>query len=197
MKKILLCCFFFLLFGCKSYEYDFNISEGHYRDKLPNLELIYNHDLPKSRFGNMEQIPRDNSYAAYLFYNEAEKNLVNQHGEKVGYLILQQIRDEREITGWGWYILSGCTLLIPNIFGMPILSYTAHTNLKASIYDSKGTLLKQYFSETTDTEKQGLWWWYDAQSAQIKSQVESYKMGLLDLFAQIRNDISSLKQQLR
>lgn len=139
---------------------------------------------------------KNNTTYALLFYREIEKNVVAQGGDTKGSIILTPVLHQLEVPNVGWTLLSVGTAFIPNLFGMPIESYTAFCELELRVVDKNGNLIKKYSSDSTVTEYVAPYWGYYELEARKAALYESYKKTLKKLIWQMNRDKNLIVREL-
>lgn len=169
--------------------------------KLPNMEPIFEAgkalDNNSSATGaNTTSVQLNNEFATY-FRREVEKNLIDEDGPVKGKLVLEPIFVKATENG-GWTLTVFPGFFIPNLFGVPMDSWTAKWELELNVLDKNGKRIARYSAEEENTEYLAAYWGYATLPETRKAAVfEGYKKTLDNLIQQLQNDIPSLSAKLK
>jgi hypothetical protein len=132
----------------------------------------------------------------YIIYNEFLNNIKTQNNTQYGYAILKMTREGFKM-GITFAIISGITLLIPNLFGFPFGSLDLDINMELEILDSNKKSIQKYKAKGSDTEYYALYWGYSSNPASVQVlNVKAIKNSLSLLFKDIENDSIQINQKL-
>lgn len=125
-------------------------------------------------------------------------------GQPLGSIVLTIPFKETRPVAMGWTVLSGLTLFIPNIFGMPIIKHRTELELEALILDCKDQVIGRYLGygnakATMSTRGYG----GDLENLSgndplsRKSHLDAVKQALAQIKTEINKDGSRVSTQLR
>ena len=190
---------FFLLTSCRSISiHEIRQVKETTGDKLPALEAVYidaTSSVPQYWEVGSKVVQSGDTYAT-IFYEELERNLTNPYGDMTGYI---ELRNETILSANPlWSVLSGLTLMIPNLVGMPFASGTVYSNVHIRLLDKKGRLIKRYQASAEDTEYVAMWWGYRDTPDQIWAfKIRTYRKALTKALEQIKSDHTFLVEKLK
>lgn len=144
MKRIALVlysCFLFLFLfvGCATSSIDTALlrpSGIKVNPLLPRLDI--SNDKKVSFSSADTNLVTENSYFYTIFERELETNICDDYGEKLGSIELVLIDNRIKETGLGFSVLSGFTLFIPNLVGMPMDSFDYSLEFEIRIFANNG-----------------------------------------------------------
>lgn len=196
MKKFILLFIGLLLSACASYDIqqEMRPNDRSVVQKLPNLEPIFETGKILSSDLDMTNVQHNSEFAT-LFRREIEKNLVNVNGSVKGKLILEPIFIKEKKNGW-WVLTAFPGYFIPNLFGVPLISWTAKWELELNVLDKNGKRIARYSGEAEDTEYAKLYkgGYSNPRTAAV---FKGYKKALDSIIKQLGNDIPVLSGKLK
>lgn len=165
---------------------------------MPALEAVYidaTSSVPQYWEVGSKVVQSGDTYAT-IFYEELERNLTNPYGDMTGYI---ELRNETILSANPlWSVLSGLTLMIPNLVGMPFASGTVYSNVHIRLLDKKGRLIKRYQASAADTEYVAMWWGYMDTPDQIWAfKIRTYRKALTKVLEEIKSDHTFLIEKLK
>ncbi len=118
-------------------------TEGSIDPKLPRLELKKSSEQVSS--ADAKQIT-SNSKMYTLFEREYDE-FCEQRGEVLGYIEPVITLNHQTNIGWGFYALSIVTVLIPNLFGMPVIgnNYQLEVEFEITNLENEKIWKKTYY----------------------------------------------------
>ena len=134
-----------------------------------------------------------------VIFNRDVENICNLLGTPKGSMKCRVIVGEEKIYGGaGWAVLSGFTLCIPNLFGMPIASPKGNLQIEVTIFDNNNSVVGKY---TSDFHKQktyvALYWGYSYNNS-MKRNARLIFIGCMeDIKRQIAKDYDRLVKALQ
>lgn len=207
------------LVGCRSYSALEKTPTAQLPAKLPAMELILdeqsfatvagyeNHEstgvaitpgwgyystvaLTESSTRSYASADLNNIKSLYLtnMYN----NIVTKIGEKKGAVVCRLVSG-KDKPNYGFTILSGCLLCVPNLFGMPFASNSTTMLVELDFLDANNNVVATYQSKEHKVKKfAAMYWGYDDPSE--VTIAETFKLCLEDLNTQIKSDYAQLSR---
>ncbi len=138
-----------------------------------------------------------------LFDREVKDNITNPFGEKRGYIVCKIAGGYTGAGGIGWTILSGLTMFIPNIFGMPLENLQTMLDVEVEIYDLNDKLIGRYNGQGYSKVWVAMFYGYSTDifdeyqgSASRISNIRAFKQAMNVIKANIAKDHDVLSQKL-
>lgn len=78
------------------------------------------------------------------FDTEVKENITDPYETPKGKIVLKISNGASDISYLGWLYLSGLTLMVPNLFGMPFASCETHLEILVEIYSNSNMLIGRY-----------------------------------------------------
>lgn len=143
--------------------------------------------------------------ALIIYEREIRENVSSSNEIPKGYAVCRITTGQTKLGSAGWVILSGVTLMIPNIFGMPYGSYKTELELEIEIQDSCKKTIARYTGYGYNKTMLAAYWGYGGGSAHItgnesgarKSNIEAVKMAMAEIKQKINADHLKLTQALK
>lgn len=142
---VLLCCA-----SCKAFDPNLlNPTAVVLSPKLPALENRVREELEEVAVmlgpgGSVVTTTRSRDVATF-FERETREALTEPYGDKKGFLELKVT--PLTTRGSGWLLLSGVTLFLPNLVGMPLAAWTTTVSTQLDVLDSQRRLVATYRAE--------------------------------------------------
>ncbi|MHB8260689.1 MAG: hypothetical protein ACYDCN_08025 [Bacteroidia bacterium] len=134
---------------------------------------------------------------ADILYNRYIKdNITNVMDDKYGYAQFKTIVGHSGICGWGWYALSTVTLMVPNLFGMPLMDASTDLEVELDILNSEKRVIGRYVGKGYGKVPVALYYGYSMMNAQRASGIDAIKMALKSINMQIEKDADMLNSKL-
>ena len=125
-----------------------------------------------------------------LFLNNMYNNIITKIGEKKGAVVCRLVAG-KDKPNYGFAVLSGVTLCIPNLFGMPFASNATTMVVEMDFLDANNNVVATYQSKQYKVKKYAaMYWGYDDPSE--VTIAETFKLCLEDINAQIKSDYAQL-----
>ncbi|MCL2683310.1 MAG: hypothetical protein FWE63_07525 [Bacteroidales bacterium] len=145
--------------------------------------------------------------AIVLFEREINDNITLGGNDPIGSAVGRIITGGSKAGGVGWFVLSVGTLMVPNLFGMPLYNYKTELELEVQIRDCNERILGRYQGYGFERTPVALWHGYSGGSGEInhitgneeavrKSNIEAFKMAMADIKAKIERDSERLRKEL-
>ena len=137
-----------------------------------------------------------------VFKSEVNANIIEDYGSSRGYIVCS-IRDAKTENKYGWAVLSGLTLGIPNLFGMPLGKVQTYLDVQVDFYSSKREKVKTYSYACEGHAWIALYYGYSERRTfndspvNRKATLEAFKCALSTIKAQINDDYHDLTFKLR
>ncbi|MDI9312889.1 MAG: hypothetical protein QM535_21950 [Limnohabitans sp.] len=128
--------------------------------------------------------------AITIFDRDVKDNITDPFGESKGY-ILCKINASNQKTNLGWAFLSGLTLMIPNIFGMPMGSYKITLDVDIEIYNNSEKLIARY-NGTAESKKYMAAYWGYGKDVERMANITAFRDTLNQIKIAIENDYSNI-----
>ena len=141
--------------------------------------------------------------AITIFDRDVKDNITNPFGDKKGYILCKIAAGGTKTGGYGWAFLSGITLMIPNIFGMPMGFNKTSLDIEVEIYDLNEKLIGRYNAQCYDKTWIAAYHGYSgigpdksATPAARISSIKAFKCAMNDIKSQIDKDYVRLNKEL-
>lgn len=141
--------------------------------------------------------------AITIFDRDVKDNITNPYGDKKGYILCKITVGSTKTGGLGWAFLSGLTLMIPNLFGMPFGVNKTSLDLEVEIYDLNENLVGKYNAQCYDKTWIAMYYGYSgfgqdksATPAARISSINAFKCAMNDIKSQIDKDFVRLNKEL-
>lgn len=134
--------------------------------------------------------------AFHVLGNELDDNLNQSTDPRYGHARFKLLFYKRFNSGWGWTAASIGTLLIPNIFGMPIGTYRAELELQMEIMDADGKMLVRYIAPGAGKAQMAAYHGYNGATAMRKANLLALQNALSNIKKELEADVPSLASQL-
>jgi hypothetical protein len=112
--------------------------ENRVRDEVEEVTVLM---VPG---GSLVTTPRSRDVAT-LFERETREAITAPYGDKKGFLELKVTPITTR--GLGWLLLSGVTLFLPNLVGMPLSAWRTTVSTQLDVLDSQRRLVATYRAE--------------------------------------------------
>jgi hypothetical protein len=225
MKKISILLVFVsaLLFSCKSVKVNDLKSTKNNCIQLPalepridlsSLESVYTTgSVVSSSVGSVHSSPGGNSLigqsvgvstgikdkrvqdAITIFDREVKDCLTNPYGEKKGYIVCKFANGE-SVNQYGFAVLSGLFLFVPNILGMPWAGAKTNIDLDVEIYDNKERLIGRYNANFKNKAVTAFYYGYNAKSVNRITGIRAFKGALDEIKLKIADDMPRIVSEL-
>lgn len=129
--------------------------------------------------------------------NEVESN-INQSsvGMEYGYAKFKLLHYQRRNSGWGWTVASSFTLMIPNMFGMPLRTNRVELELQMEIEDAKGNTIVRYTAPGVGKATVAAYHGFTNANAVRKANLLALQDAMSIIKQQLSKDITPLNSQL-
>lgn len=129
--------------------------------------------------------------------NELEENM-NQAaaGQAFGHAKFKLQHYQRRNSGWGWTIASASTLMIPNLFGMPLRTNRVELELQLEIEDAQGNTIARYTAPGVGKAPVAAYHGYDNTSATRKANLLALQDAMSVIKKQLNPNVPALNTQL-
>jgi hypothetical protein len=142
--------------------------------------------------------------ALIIYEREIRENITQGNEKPKGYAICKITTGQTKLGGAGWIILSGVTLMIPNIFGMPYGNYKTELEVEVEIQDSCKNTIGRYTGYGFGKATLAAYWGYGGGNGHItgnesgarKSNIIAFKMAILEVKNKINADYGRLIKEL-
>jgi hypothetical protein len=131
-----------------------------------------------------------------LLNNELDENLNQATGPEHGHARFKLLFYKRRNSGWGWSVLSGGTLFIPNLFGMPVRTYRSEMELQMEITDANGKVLVSYAAPGVGKAQVAAYHGYDGPTATRKANLLALQDAVSKIKLKMEADAPSLIEEL-
>ncbi|MBQ7632850.1 MAG: hypothetical protein IJS88_01890 [Alphaproteobacteria bacterium] len=164
------------------YDYDNDSDYKRRRSRLNSVKKRTYNDLRKKS-------------AANLFIKEVQENIIEQTGEKKGYIRMRITYLNNDPNGF--YSLTMLPLFIPTFLGVPCGNSKYTTEVEVTIMDKQRNIIKRYTDKATDEEFQAMYWGYSSYNVKYKASMVSLKKALENIRHQINNDAPEIRSKLK
>ncbi len=141
--------------------------------------------------------------AITIFDRDVKNNITNPYGEKKGYILCKIAAGGSRFAGLGWGMLSGITLFVPTIFGVPFRTFKTALDVEVEIYDKNQNLIGRYNAQCSDKTWIAMYWGYSgigpvkpAIPAARISSINAFKCAMIEIKNQILKDSVRLNKEL-
>jgi hypothetical protein len=124
--------------------------------------------------------------AITIFDRDVKDNITDPFGESKGY-ILCKINASKSKLNLGWALLSGVTLMIPNILGMPMGAYKITLDVDVEIYDNSEKLIARYNGVAKKKTYMAAYWGYGKDVERV-ANIKAFRDAMNQIKLQIEND---------
>jgi len=132
--------------------------------------------------------------AITIFDRDVKDNITNPYGESKGY-ILFKINASNSKVNLGWALLSGVTLMIPNILGMPMSAYKIELDVDVEIYDNSEKLIGRYNGVAKKKTYVAAYWGYGKDLERV-ANIKAVRAAMNQIKLQIENDYEKIISKL-
>ncbi len=177
-----------VLFGCRS------LKEAQYAPVEKGYQLLpplsYECTLEYTKF-SLDKI-QEKEFMKHI-EDEFSMNVIKS-GDNIGRIAVKaELYSSFKLYG---PLISGGTLFLGNLIGLPYVPFVAKLELTASIYDSNNKYLSKYTSSGSGKGTAALYWGYSARNAVRKSYLMAAKSAVDDLEKKIQQDYTNLCAKL-
>ena len=171
------------------------------RIDIPSLEGVFGATIVSgslSDFGYYESVSYANPLVQDMItlYDRDMRNIAEEYGPACGLAVCRLVDGKVSGGGFGWAYLSGLTLFIPNLLGVPIAYAKASMQLEMSIFTTRGALVGMYTSEyNRERVPVALYYGYGS-DASLKVAIDAFKACMTDIKGQIEADFNRLNGAL-
>lgn len=124
-------------------------------------------------------------------------NISDTYGDQKGYAKCRLITGSSVQGGYGLAFLSGFTLLVPNLFGMPFANHKSTMQIEVSIYDNEERLVGKYLSNFKSNKVPIALYGYGEGAAEIYTVITTFKECMNDIKLAIADDYDRLAPLLK
>jgi hypothetical protein len=132
--------------------------------------------------------------AITIFDRDVKDNITDPFGNSKGY-ILCKINASNQKVNLGWALLSGVTLMIPNILGMPMSSYKITLDVDVEIYSNTEKLVGRYNGIAKKKTYVAAYWGYGKDAARV-ANARAFREAMQQIKIQIEGDYDRIVQKL-
>lgn len=132
--------------------------------------------------------------AITIFDRDVKDNITDPFGDSKGF-ILCKINASNKKTKMGWAVLSGFTLLIPNIFGMPIGAYKITLDVDIEIYNKDQRLIGRYNANASNKKYMAAYWGYGKDVERV-ANIMAFRKVMNKIKIEIERDYDNLISKL-
>lgn len=132
--------------------------------------------------------------AITIFDRDVKDNITDPFGESKGY-ILCKINASNNKVNLGWAVLSGVTLMVPNLFGMPMGAYKIELDVDVEIYDHSEKLIARYNGVAKKKTYMAAYWGYGKDVERV-ANIKAFRAAMNQIKLQIENDYEKLLLKL-
>lgn len=132
--------------------------------------------------------------AITIFDRDVKDNITDPFGDSKGF-ILCKINASNKKQDLGWAVLSGLTLMIPNIFGMPIGSYKITLDVDIEIYNNDEKLIARYNGTAKNKTYMAAYWGYGKDAVRV-ANIMAFRDAMNQIKSQIENDFDNITLKL-
>jgi len=164
-------------------EYDYNSNyRARKRSRLSSVKRN-TYDDPR---------PKD---ATNMFIKEVQENIIEQTGEKKGYIRMRITYLNNDHNGF--YSLTMLPLFIPTFLGVPCGNSKYTTEVEVTILDNKKNVVRRYTEKAVDEEFRAMYWGYSNYDTTYKASMVSLKKALENIRHRINNDAPEIRSKLK
>ncbi len=129
--------------------------------------------------------------------NELEENMNQQMaGLAYGHAKFKLLHYQRRNSGWGWTIASAGTLMIPNLFGMPLRTNRVELELQLDIENAQGQTIARYSAPGVGKAPVAAYHGYDNTSATRKANLLALQDAMSVIKQKLTPNVPTLISQL-
>ena len=164
----------YLFSSCTTYKpFMSEASKNPIAQKLPKMEFEW------YAGGNVQGANVD--FIKNIVRNEINQNITSNSGQKAGKIevVCEQARLKQNL---GWAVLSGGTLFMANLIGLPFTSTKIDLSLSFNVLDINGDIIDSYKYSTSKKSAMGLYYGKDASVCMVEAVKE--------IMQNFRNDIN-------
>ena len=164
----------YLFSSCTTYKpFMSEASKNPIAQKLPKMEFEW------YAGGNVQGANVD--FIKNIVRNEINQNITSNSGQKAGKIevVCEQARLKQNL---GWAVLSGGTLFMANLIGLPFTSTKIDLSLSFNILDINGDIIDSYKYSTSKKSAMGLYYGKDVSVCMVEAVKE--------IMQNFRNDIN-------
>jgi hypothetical protein len=199
-----------IMTGCRTVGYAEMSPTGRMTTLLPPVEAEIDTRSLEGVFGVMvtsgymsdSGYYEDVSYANPIvldlitLYDRDIRNIAEEYGPRRGSISCRVVDGEVGGGGFGFAFLSGLTLFVPNLLGLPLGYSKAVLQLEMSVLDGQGALIGRYTSQyNKERVPIALYYGYGSDAPQ-KVAIDAFKACMTDLKEQIELDFERLNSAL-
>ena len=135
--------------------------------------------------------------AITIFDRDVKDNITNPYGDRKGY-ILGKIAAGENSSGIGWAFMSGFTLGVWNLLGMPISHWVTTLDVEVEIYNLSEKLIRRYNAQCRHETWNALYYGYGLNmvAAKRKAALEAFKCSMNKIKEQIESDAKDIIKEL-
>jgi hypothetical protein len=189
-------CFIFVMIlfqNCRTYNSSQSLNlKSPIDPKLPALKSSMDNQsgtfVTPFLYGNADQFE--------IFDQEVDNNLCNSYGQKYGYIVLRTYYSKFGI-GIGYSVVSGITLFIPNLLGMPMARPKFELQATVEILNSRKELIGKYRAAGKGKSITALYYGYGQSDSIRKARIDALNNALSEIRKQIQTDAPRLSEELK
>jgi hypothetical protein len=134
-----------------------------------------------------------------VFDTEVRKSIVIDSLDKYGYIKARIKKHDLSLTpeSYLYMILSGGTLFVANILGMPGAKYQTILEVEVDILNKEKNVVKTYSAGCLGSGFAALYYGYEPNEAVRKGNLESFKECISKIKALIVSDVTEINKQLK
>jgi hypothetical protein len=132
--------------------------------------------------------------AITIFDRDVKDNITDPFGDFKGY-ILCKINASSEKQNLGWAFLSGLTLMVPNILGMPIGAYKIVLDVDVEVYSISEKLIARYNASAYHKKYMAAYWGYGQDASRV-ANIMAFRDAMNQIKVQIDKDYDNVFQKL-
>lgn len=133
---------------------------------------------------------------AIIFERDVRNNICLTGDVSAGYAICKIAAAATNSGGLGYAFLSGCTLGLLNLCGMPAAVSKMDLDVEVELRDIHNNTIGRYQGYGTGTAYWAAWWGYDSASFTRVSNIEAFKMAMQSIKNNINRDAPRLIRKL-
>jgi hypothetical protein len=182
--------------SCRSIKVsEYAVDNAPISPKLPALEKSFNNNN-NTHVNGYSGIALNSSHSMQILNDEFDDNICNPYGAKYGYVLVSTSYIKSR-AGLGFALISGYTLLLPNLLGFPMGRYYYEMQVTVEILNSKRELIGKYRAIGKGKAMVAYYYGYGSVSASTKANLDALKGALRDIRTQIQQDASRLNNDLQ
>lgn len=129
--------------------------------------------------------------------NELDENMnQTEAGQAFGHAKFKLLHYQRRNSGWGWTVASAGTLLIPNLFGMPLRTNRVELELQLEIEDAQGHTIARYTAPGVGKAAVAAYHGYDNTGATRKANLLALQDAMSVIKKQLSPNVPTMTSQL-